>query len=37
MRAALTAAKAKPVVGDDDYELRRDEWYENPNLDRIIT
>jgi large subunit ribosomal protein LP0 len=37
MRAALTAAKAKPKVGDDDYELRRDEWYENPNLDRIIS
>lgn len=37
MRAALTAAKVKPQAGDEDYEVRKDEWYDNPNIDRIIT
>jgi large subunit ribosomal protein LP0 len=37
MRAAMTAAKAKPVSGDADFAVRKDEWYENPNCDKIIT
>jgi len=37
MRAALTAAKVKPEKDDFDYEVRKDEWYDNPNIDRIIT
>lgn len=36
MRAALTAAKVKPQPGDWDYEVRKDEWHENPNIDKII-
>lgn len=36
MRAALTAAKVKPQSGDWDYAVRKDEWYENPNIDRIV-
>ena len=36
MKASLQAAKARPVEGDEDYEVRKDEWYENPNIDRIM-
>merc|ERR1711907_178327 len=37
MKSCLTASKAKPEEDDSDYEERKDEWYENPNIDRIIT
>jgi len=37
MKTCLTASKAKPEEDDSDYEERKDEWYENPNIDRIIT
>lgn len=37
MKSCLTAAKAKPEKDDEDYAERKDEWYENPNIDRILT
>jgi len=37
MKSCLQASKAKPEEGDEDYEVRKDEWYENPNIDRILT
>lgn len=37
MKSCLTAAKAKPEQGDEDYAERKDEWYDNPNIDRILT
>lgn len=36
MRAALTAAKVKPQPADWDYEVRKDEWFDNPNIDKIL-
>lgn len=37
MRAAIAAAKVKPDAKDWDYAVRKDEWYDNPNCDKIIT
>jgi large subunit ribosomal protein LP0 len=37
MKAALEASKEKPKPEDEDYEERKDEWYEgNDNISKII-
>jgi len=36
MKAALKASIKKPEADDSDYEERKDEWYENDNIPKII-
>lgn len=36
MKAALKASIKKPEADDSDYEERKDEWYENGNIPKII-
>lgn len=36
MKAALKASMQKPKEDDSDYEDRKDEWYENANIPKII-
>lgn len=36
MKAALKASMKKPDPEDSDYEDRKDEWYENPNIPKIM-
>jgi large subunit ribosomal protein LP0 len=36
MKAALKASMKKPEAGDSDYEDRKDEWYQNDNIPKII-
>lgn len=36
MKAALKASMKKPDPEDEDYEDRKDEWYENDNIPKII-
>jgi len=37
MKAALKASLVKPQEGDEDYEDRKDEWYEgNDNIEKIM-
>jgi len=36
MKAALKASLKKPEEGDEDYEDRKDEWYQNDNIPKIM-
>jgi len=36
MKAALKASMKKPEQGDEDYEDRKDEWYQNDNIPKIM-
>jgi len=36
MKAALKASIKKPQEDDSDYEDRKDEWFENPNIPKIM-
>jgi large subunit ribosomal protein LP0 len=36
MKAALKASMEKPKPNDEDYEVRKDEWFQNDNIPKII-
>merc|ERR1719235_2800484 len=36
MKAALKASMKKPEAEDEDYEVRKDEWFQNDNIPKIM-